>query len=94
LISEKRGKDTGVAKDLSGKTLEEVAFYMASAGKENTIPYVQGLAEFTRRQTQAQIDAAEYTKRNARYMLWSVIAVAVSSVITAAVTVGVAMFRP
>ncbi len=53
-----------------------------------------GQAEFLKRQTQAAQEAAQATKdaadagqRNARYMLWSVIALAVSATLSLAVQI-------
>jgi hypothetical protein len=43
--------------------------------------------EFERRVTVAAQETAAYTKASARYMLWSVIVLAASAVITAAATV-------
>jgi hypothetical protein len=43
--------------------------------------------ELQARATQATAETAEYTRRNARYMLWSVIALMASSVVTAAVSI-------
>jgi hypothetical protein len=79
-----------VAKDLSGKTLEELTYQFA-AGAEGSLTHMQALAEFTRRQTQAQIEAAEYTKRNAKYMLWSVLA-STGATIAAFITIAITLF--
>lgn len=71
-------------RDLEKLTLEQVA---GSAGVPGSVASQEVQLEFTRRQTQAQIEAAEatketatYTRQNARYMLWSVIVLAVASV--------------
>jgi hypothetical protein len=55
-------------------SLEQVA---ASGGMPGSINSLDAQLELQRRQTKAQIDAA-------RYMLWSVIALAITSAITAA----------
>ncbi len=86
---------SNVRQSLSEKSLDDLADYMAAVGglsdseNERTVR-----AEFLRRQTvlqqeatKAAKDTAEYTKRTARYMLWSVIAIAVASVIQAVVAV-------
>jgi hypothetical protein len=44
-------------------------------------------AEFQRRQTVAAEDTAVFTQQNARYMLWSVIVLALSSIATLIVTI-------
>ena len=71
-------------------SLDELADRMATGKPGSTISHT-ALSEFTRRQTVAQQEAAsaqavaaEATRRSARYMLVSGIAVAVSFVITTA----------
>jgi hypothetical protein len=78
-------------RQLSTMTLDEVAD--VKAGSTATSSNDQAAdAEFIRRQTQAAIDAAQaamdtakYTRRNARYMLWSVIVLAASSIVSTGV---------
>ena len=77
--------------ELEGKTLGEIADWMYERW-ENRAAQIAGQAEFLRRQTIAQQEAsaasvqtAEFTRRNARYMLWSVIALVASGASTAAI---------
>lgn len=72
-------------KELSDKPLETVANFMAGCGPGSENDHM-AQAEFLLRQTKAQIEASEatketafYTKRYTRYMLWSVIILAVSA---------------
>lgn len=60
-------------------SLEELASQLGQPGSQNS-HYVE--IEMLRRQTEAQVDAskaqieaAKYSRKNARYMLWSVIAI-------------------
>jgi len=86
--------------DLTQMELEELSRLFGAAG--STSPDAQRYAaEFTRRQTVAQINAAEaqvraasaaeetakYTRTNARYLLWSVVVLAVSGLGTFAVSI-------
>lgn len=80
-------------KDLGVMSLDDLANWMAtiSAGSPND---QVAKAEFLRRQTQAQIDSAEATKitavftsRNAKYLLWSVVVLAASSIATLAIAI-------
>jgi len=71
-----------VRQNLAQMSLDVLTDKMAEMGNSN-IQTCQ--AEFLRRQTRAIEDTANYTRRNARYMLWSVIVLAVSSVVTAVV---------
>src|SRR5215470_7014481 len=82
-----------IRRTLGTQTDEQVADWMAniSPGSNNEMT---ARAEFLRRQTalqreatQAAKDAATYTKENARYMLWSVIVLAVSAFISAVVAI-------
>ena len=68
-------------------SLEKLARVMAD--DSSTTRKGLAMAEVYRRQlvfqqqaSEAQQTAAEYTKKNARYMLWSVIALAVSSALS------------
>lgn len=72
-------------KELSDKTLETVANFMADSSPGSEDDHM-AQAEFLLRQTKAQIEAsvatketAFYTKRYTCYMLWSVIILAVSA---------------
>jgi hypothetical protein len=83
-------------------TIDQLADYTASQPPGHWT-HSAGMAEFTRRQTQAQLDAcqaqiaaanaeeraanaavetAQHAQRNAKYMLWSVIAAAASALIS------------
>jgi hypothetical protein len=82
-----------VRQDLGTKSDDEVADWMAGVGPGSPNE-MTARAEFLRRQTalqreatQAAGDTATYTQRSARYMLWSVIVLAISSLISAAVAV-------
>lgn len=79
-----------VRQSLAELSLDDLTDKMAEMGNSN-IQTCQ--AEFLRRQTVLQKDTAEYTRRNARYMLWSVIVLAISSVISTMVTVVVALLH-
>jgi hypothetical protein len=74
-----------VRQDLGTKSDDEVADWMAGVGPGSPNE-MTARAEFLRRQTalqreatQAARDTATYTQRSARYMLWSVIVLAISS---------------
>jgi hypothetical protein len=81
---------------LEGESLGAVADRMSNA-ELGSHAYAVALAELTRRQTVAQLEAtraqkdaataaketAIYTRQNAEYLLWSVIVLAVSSVLSA-----------
>ena len=84
---------SNVRQNLGTKSDDEVADWMAGVGP-NSQNDMTARAEFLRRQTalqreaaQAAKDTATYTKKNARYMLWSVIVLAVSSLISAVIAV-------
>jgi hypothetical protein len=71
---------------IAGKSLEEVADFMAGVGPGSPNDQV-AKAEFLLRQTQSQEkasraaqDTAEYTQRYTRYMLWSVVILAISAI--------------
>ena len=70
--------------ELGNRSLDALADWMAEYGG-NTVGVAQ--AEFLRRQTQAALDTAEFTKKNARYMLWSVIVLSASAFIQMLVVV-------
>ena len=79
---------------LQHKTLEQLAEEM-SLCQPGAVSRGKYEAEITRRVTQAQIEAAEatkaaafYSQRNAKYMKWSVIVLAVSSALSLLVQVG------
>lgn len=86
---------SAVRQSLSEKSLDDLADWMAAIGGTSDSENGRtARAEFLRRQTvlqeeatKASKDTAEYTKRTARYMLWSVIVIAVASVIQAVVAV-------
>ena len=82
-----------VRQDLGTKTDDEVADWMAGVGSGSQND-MTARAEFLRRQTQLQREAtqaakdtATYTKENARYMLGSVIVLAISALISAVITI-------
>jgi hypothetical protein len=80
---------------LESETLGQIADRMSNA-EPTSRAHTIAIAEFTRRQTVAQLEAtraqveaaraaketAIYTQRNAKYLLWSVIVLAVSSTFT------------
>jgi hypothetical protein len=67
------------ARDAMKMTPEKLVTWAAERAEDTVRPSIVRL-EFERR-------VAEYTKANSRYMLWSVIVLATSAVITAAATV-------
>lgn len=74
--------------ELESKTGSEIADWMYERW-ENRAAQIAGQAEFLRRQTEAQQEAAraavqtaEFTRANARYMLWSVLAVGACGVLS------------
>ena len=71
---------------LQRMSLEQLAAWAAER-LPNSMARAMAETEFTRRQAAAQIEAAAYTKRNARYMLWSVIVLAISSVLSLIVAI-------
>jgi len=89
-----------IRQSLGTKSDDEVADWMSdiSPGSNNEMT---ARAEFLRRQTllqreatqaakdaaQAAKDTAIYTKKNARYMLWSVVVLAVASVVSATLSI-------
>ena len=75
------------ARDLMNMTPEELVVWAVGRQANDPVraPAVQ--LEFERRVAGPAKETAEYTKANARYMLWSVIVLAVSAVITAMVTI-------
>ena len=81
---------------LSAMTLVELAQELHK--REDSLDHLMAKAEVQRRQTQAQLDACvaqeracATQERNARYMLWSAIASAVSA-FAAAVATGVVVY--
>ena len=92
------------------KTLDELADQMAGPREGGsgvgTHNYQSAVAEFTRRQTAAQLEAAEaqkdaaraaqetarYTRRSACYLLSSVVAIALAAVVTACASVWAALY--
>jgi hypothetical protein len=82
------------AQDAMKKTPEELVTWAVERTDDDRLRQSIVQLEFARRASAAQdraadaaIEAAEYTKANARYMLWSVVVLAVSAVITAAATI-------
>ena len=78
------GDLASLRREIGQKTLDELADWMAYTGGDNT---QVANAEFLRRQTSFAEDAAKATKANARYMLWSVVVLAASSVTTLLLTI-------
>jgi hypothetical protein len=67
-----------MAKEMKDKTLDELAVEMYT--RADSLPHLMSKAEITRRITEAQLEAtgatvetATFTKRNANYMLASVV---------------------
>ena len=105
---------------LRNMSLDELAMFTGSSSPGNWT-HLAGMIEFTRRQTEAQInastaqisaaeaevkaanaatraaeaavDSASATQLNAKYMLWSVIAAAVSATASAATAIITALHR-
>ena len=71
---------------LAKATLAQIVQRSIESPHDSQAAYV-GQIEFMRRQTQAVLDTAEYTRRSARYMLWSVVVLALSSVATFVVSI-------
>jgi hypothetical protein len=71
-------------KEWSEMTLREV--FMRAVNAPHNLQYV-GQTEFVRRQTEAAIETARFTRNSARYMLWSVVVLALSSLGTLVVTI-------
>lgn len=63
--------------DLRNKTLDELA---QTGGLPRQERYYAVQFEFQRRQTKAQVEAAEYAKQSVRWMFWSVVVLATASV--------------
>jgi hypothetical protein len=72
--------------DLAKMSLAEIAEKMANARPGSEFDHISQ-AEFLRRQTEAAIETARFTRQNARYMLWSVVVLAVSAFATFVVTI-------
>jgi len=86
------GQEMPERRDFANKTLDELADWKASVSPGTANDQLAD-AEFTRRQTvlqqeatQAAIESAVYTKRNALYMLLSVIVLALSGIFSACIT--------
>jgi hypothetical protein len=78
---------------LAAMSLDQVADVMAAADSGSATDQA-AQAEFLRRQTESQfaadkavIETSEYTRLNARYMLWSVIVLTLSSIATFLVSI-------
>lgn len=67
-------------------SLDDLADWMAGVSM-NTPNDQLARAEFLRRQTLAAEDTADFTRQNARYMLFSVFVLALSSIITLFLTI-------
>jgi hypothetical protein len=71
-----------MGQSLKNLSLDEITERLSNAHSSGD-SYAHLMAELTRRQTIAQIEAAEATKTNAVWMFWAVVAAAVSAVVTA-----------
>jgi hypothetical protein len=71
------GQFLAAGSSLRNKSLDELTDWVLDTPGHAEIAQ----AEFLRRQTQAMMDTAEFTRQNARYMLWSVIILAASAFI-------------
>ena len=71
------GQFLAAGRSLRNKSLDELTDWVLDTPGHAEIAQ----AEFLRRQTQAMMDTAEFTRQNARYMLWSVIILAASAFI-------------
>jgi hypothetical protein len=60
-------------------TLDELA--QEKWKREDNLDHLQAKVEVLRRESQSQLNARVSQKRNARYMLWSAIAAAVSAAV-------------
>ncbi len=75
-------------KHLAGKSLDEVADFMAgvTAGSGNDqaakAEFLRRQTEFQRQATEAAIQTASETQRYTRYMFWSVVILAASSLLS------------
>jgi hypothetical protein len=84
---------TADRREVSELSLDELADWLADRSHGPQTDMI-GTTEFLYRQTllqkkatDATIETALYTRQNARYMLWSVVALALSSIATLLVTV-------
>jgi hypothetical protein len=77
-----------IRRDLSKLPLDEIADRFAGISNDNRAPYE---AELRRRETESAVRTAKYTRRSAKWIFWSVIAMIVTnSMLTA--TQGASMF--
>jgi hypothetical protein len=75
-------------RDLGQISLDDIADRLAGISNDNRAPYE---AELRRRETESAVHTAEYTRRSAKWISWSVIAlIATNSLLVA--TQGVSMF--
>jgi hypothetical protein len=72
--------------NLGRKSLDDLADWMAGIGAGSPNDQIVH-AEFLRRQTLAAEDAAKATAKSAKYLLWSVVVLAASSIATLIVTI-------
>jgi hypothetical protein len=63
-------------------TFDEIASALANCDG-TSVRQSELLAELTRRQTMAQIEATHAQKQNAKYMLWTALAAAASAIFSA-----------
>jgi hypothetical protein len=74
------------AQDAREKTSEELVAWPYERGTEDSYRRAFARLEFERRIAVAAQETAKSTRDSARYMLWSVIAIAVAAVISAGAT--------
>jgi hypothetical protein len=74
--------DKTIRQGLGSKSLDEIADWMASAKPDSQSIQI-GQVEFSRRLTKAAEETAKHTKSNAHYMMWSVIVIAITSILNA-----------
>jgi hypothetical protein len=79
-VGEDRDRRVSAAREAMGKTTEELVPWAVERGDDDPLRQTIVRLELARRGT-------EYTKANSRYMLWSVIVLAASAVITALATI-------
>jgi hypothetical protein len=75
------------AREVRGKPLEELVVWAVARAYPDVLRESIVTLELGRRAAAATIETAQYTRETARSMWWSVIAIALSSVVAAAVAV-------
>jgi hypothetical protein len=77
-----------IRRDLSTQSLDKIADSLAGISNDNRAPFE---AELRRRETESAVQTAEYTRRSAKWIFWSVIAMIVTNSLLVA-TQGASMF--